>query len=155
MATRKPKVSNSRPARWGRAVESGLDASRQLEEMHDERVELQEEEAELLLTDPRTDVQEARLIEVRERLQEIEQTVQDLIDTVNAALEQLEDLRGEYESWYDNLPENLQDSNLGSKLSEITYLSFDVIGDSEDAQDATQALEEAENADLPLGFGRD
>jgi hypothetical protein len=63
-----------------------------------------------------------------------------------SALEELEDMRAEFEEWKDNLPENLQQSALGEKLSTVSDL---------DIQGALDTAEEAENADLPMGFGRD
>lgn len=63
-----------------------------------------------------------------------------------SALQVLEDLRSEYESWRDNLPENLQNSALGEKLNAVADL---------DIQSAIDVAEEADNADLPLGWGKD
>jgi hypothetical protein len=63
-----------------------------------------------------------------------------------AALETLLELQEEYQSWYDNLPENLQSSVVGGKLEEITSLDLD---------GALSTVQEAEGTDLPLGFGRD
>lgn len=63
-----------------------------------------------------------------------------------AALQDLEDLRGEFESWRDNLPEGLQQSALGEKLDTIADM---------DIESAITIAEEADGADLPLGFGRD
>lgn len=63
-----------------------------------------------------------------------------------AALEELEAIRAEYEEWRDNLPENLQGGALADKLNEVADL---------DIQSALDTAQEAEGADLPLGFGRD
>lgn len=60
-----------------------------------------------------------------------------------------DDLAGlveEFQSWYDNLPEQLQASPVGEKLQAITEMDMDSIG---------SAIEEAEGVDLPRGFGRD
>jgi hypothetical protein len=62
------------------------------------------------------------------------------------ALEKLEEIRQEYEEWRDNLPENLQNSALGEKLNTVADL---------DIQSAIDTVDEAENSDLPMGFGRD
>lgn len=62
------------------------------------------------------------------------------------ALETLEEIRGEFEEWKDNLPENLQQSALGEKLDAVVDL---------DIQSALDTANEADSADLPLGFGRD
>lgn len=62
------------------------------------------------------------------------------------ALQELVDIKSEYEEWLDNLPENLRDSALGEKLQAVVDLNLD---------EALDIASEAENADLPLGFGRD
>lgn len=63
-----------------------------------------------------------------------------------SALEELEEMRCEFEEWKDNLPENLQQSALGEKLDTVAGL---------DIQSALGTASEAEGADLPMGFGRD
>lgn len=62
------------------------------------------------------------------------------------ALEELDELRMEYEQWRDGLPENLQNSALGEKLNAVADM---------DIQSALDVAQEAEGMDLPLGFGRD
>lgn len=61
-------------------------------------------------------------------------------------LEELEDIRSEYEEWKDGLPDNLQSSALADKLETVCGI---------DIQGAIDVVGEAEDADLPLGFGRD
>lgn len=61
-------------------------------------------------------------------------------------LQELEELRTEYEDWQSNLPENLSSSALADKLSAVVDL---------DVQSAIDMVDEASGADLPLGFGRD
>lgn len=63
-----------------------------------------------------------------------------------AALEELQGIQQEFEEWKENLPENLQASALGEKLETITGI---------DLESALEAAQEAEQAELPLGFGRD
>jgi hypothetical protein len=64
-----------------------------------------------------------------------------------AALETLKAIQeDELEPWKDGLPENLQSSELGNKLDTICGI---------DISSALEAAEEAESADMPLGFGRD
>lgn len=70
-------------------------------------------------------------------------------DATSAALEalnDLEELRGEYEEWQGNLPDNLQGSNLNDKLQEVVDL---------DISGAIETVEAAEGVDLPRGFGKD
>lgn len=54
----------------------------------------------------------------------------------------LEQLKGEYEAWLDNLPEPLQEGNQGTRLTEAIEALERVVG----------LLSEIEP---PLGFGRD
>lgn len=62
------------------------------------------------------------------------------------AVSELLDIQSEFEEWRDSLPENLQQSAVGEKLETICDL---------DIQGAMDTLDEAENTDVPLGFGRD
>lgn len=62
------------------------------------------------------------------------------------AINELIDLKSEFEDWQSNLPENLANSALGEKLQAVCDIDLD---------SALSAIEEAEGADLPLGFGRD
>lgn len=70
-------------------------------------------------------------------------------DDLQGAFEDLASIREEYEEWRDNLPENMQSGALAEKLDAVVGLDFDVLSEVEGA------LDEAEGADLPLGFGRD
>ena len=63
-----------------------------------------------------------------------------------SALEELQSIQEEFEEWKDNLPENLQQSALGEKLETVCGI---------DLTSALDSVQEAESADLPLGFGRD
>lgn len=77
--------------------------------------------------------------------------VEAAITELNEAREALDKVRAEYEEWRDNLPESLQNSALGEKLQAVADLDM-----SDEAEaPAVDWLDEAENADLPLGFGRD
>lgn len=62
------------------------------------------------------------------------------------ALQELYDLQQEYEDWRNNLPDNLQDGALADKLAAME--DFDIEG-------AMDTVCEAEEAELPQGFGRD
>lgn len=66
------------------------------------------------------------------------------------ALNDLEELRAEYEEWRDGLPENLQNSALGEKLNAVADLDIQSVIDSLDS-----LIGEVDGMDLPLGFGRD
>ena len=71
------------------------------------------------------------------------------VNDLREAVDELESLREEYESWRDNLPESLQSSALGEKLETVCDLDFSCLDDAE------TVIDEAENADLPRGFGKD
>lgn len=62
------------------------------------------------------------------------------------ALQTLLDIQSEYQEWYDNLPESLQNSATGELLSTICDIDID---------SANSAALEALDAQTPLGFGRD
>jgi hypothetical protein len=64
----------------------------------------------------------------------------------SAALADLRALQEEYQEWLDNLPENLQSSAVGEKLTTVCEL---------DIEGALDTANEAEGVDLPLGFGKD
>jgi hypothetical protein len=62
------------------------------------------------------------------------------------ACEALKEVQEEYSEWYDNLPDSLQQSAVGEKLSAIQDL---------DLEPDLSGLEGVADMDLPLGFGRD
>ena len=64
----------------------------------------------------------------------------------NEALAELKELQEEYEGWKDSLPENLANSPVGEKLTAVCDL---------DIESAMSTVDDAEGAELPLGFGRD
>ena len=70
-------------------------------------------------------------------------------DELASAIEELKGLQEEYEEWKDNLPDNLQSSPIAEKLDTIGQIDFDVLDSVE------TAIDEAEGAELPQGFGRD
>ena len=62
------------------------------------------------------------------------------------SLEELVELQEEYGEWLDNLPEGLDQSNVAEKLEAVRDL---------DLETARETVSEADNTELPLGFGRD
>ena len=62
------------------------------------------------------------------------------------ALEELQEIQSEYEYWMESLPDNLRESAVAEKLESVTGIDF---------ASAIETVSEAEDADLPLGFGRD
>jgi chromosome segregation ATPase len=78
-------------------------------------------------------------------------------DAFESACEDLNEVRQEYEDWKDNLPENLQSSNLADKLSEVADLDIETAKDGvrTAVDEAVDLFETASGLDLPQGFGRD
>lgn len=78
-------------------------------------------------------------------------------ERLTTALEELKDLQSEYQDWRDNLPENLQSGSIAEKLDEICGLDFDSHTDTVDnaLSEVESVVSDAENAELPQGFGRD
>jgi hypothetical protein len=77
--------------------------------------------------------------------------------TLEDALATLREVQEEYESWKDNLPENMQSGATADKLEEICNLEVD--GAADEVSGALDTLEgmlgDAEGVELPRGFGRD
>ena len=84
------------------------------------------------------------------------------------AIQELANVKQEYQEWYDGMPENLQGSATGEKLSMICDIDVESanvdISAMQDAiraaieevvSEANEIIEEAESAELPVGFGRD
>lgn len=78
-------------------------------------------------------------------------------DDLASALSDLDGIRQEYEEWRDNLPESLQQSALGEKLDVVVDLDIESAANDplDNWGDLESLLDEAEGAELPLGFGRD
>jgi hypothetical protein len=81
-------------------------------------------------------------------------TFTDAQEGLIVALSELEDIKAEYQDWYDNMPDSTRDGPTGEKLSEIIEFDFD-LDDSASIEDFEEVVSNAEDADLPLGFGRD
>ena len=90
--------------------------------------------------------------------QGILENISDLAGELHGAVDNVRSIQEEYEEWHANLPEGLQESAMAEKLQAVIdlELNFDIsIEHDFDFAEITAALEEAELADLPLGFGRD
>jgi len=71
----------------------------------------------------------------------------DAAERAVAALEELRDMQGDFLCWQESLPENLQENGpMAEKLRTIIDI---------DLESAIQIATEAQDADVPLGFGRD
>lgn len=79
-------------------------------------------------------------------------TLSDAKEQFESAMENLASMKDEYEETLGNMPENLQQTAYGEKLQAIVDIDFEV---EIDLSDAEAAVDNAEGAELPLGFGRD
>lgn len=73
-------------------------------------------------------------------------------DDFESAMSEVDGIRLEFEEWFDNLDGKFEGSPLVEKLEAVKDLTTEV---EIDFSEAEAALDEAEGADLPLGFGRD
>lgn len=91
--------------------------------------------------------------------QQAREKVNDAASELAAALTDLYDIQQEYQEWRDGMPENLEQSATAEKLDAILDLSLDNNGCAEDVlgdwDSISTAIDDAESAELPLGFGRD
>lgn len=88
----------------------------------------------------------------RDAVTAAETKIGDVKDLIEGLLGELRDIQSEYEEWLDGLPENLQQSTLGEKLQAVVDIDLE---DCTDIEELETKINEAEGADLPLGFGRD
>lgn len=86
----------------------------------------------------------------REALDAAKQAFEDL----TSAMSDLADVKSEYEDWQGNLPDSLRYSPVGEKLDAVVAINTD-LDESSSLEEWEAAIDEAEGADLPLGFGRD
>jgi chromosome segregation ATPase len=97
--------------------------------------------------------------------EEIRSGLEGTLQGIEDALQNLRDVRDEeYQGWYDNLNEGLQQSPTGQKLDELLNIDLDPsmpelmeLPDFEelDMSAVESAAQEILDADLPQGFGRD
>lgn len=79
------------------------------------------------------------------------------LDVLESALGDLKEIQDEYVEWKDNLPENMQSSNVAEKLEAVCDLSIEDAATSirEALEELEGIISEAEGIDLPRGFGKD
>jgi predicted nucleic acid-binding Zn-ribbon protein len=91
----------------------------------------------------------------REAFDALQVAIDDNKDALEAALSELRELQEEYEQWRDNMPEGLQQSATGEKLSAIVD-DLEIPEEVEvDLSELDEAISNAEGMELPLGFGKD
>lgn len=112
---------------------------------------------------------QAALEAINEAAQQLDMdAVETAASDFESAMQELADVKQEYQEWYDNMPESLQNSATGEKLATISDIDVeganvyvdDIVSAIQEAieevlSEATDALSEAESAELPVGFGRD
>jgi hypothetical protein len=81
--------------------------------------------------------------------------VENLFFELEEPLNELRDLQAEYEEWYNNMPEGLQQGATGEKLMEMTNLDIPESVDASNIGEVLEFAESAEQLELPQGFGRD
>ena len=101
-------------------------------------------------------VAQENMDEVRQAVEIVKEKFADVV----LSFEAIKEVQEEYQEWLDGMPEGLDQSPTAERLEEVTNLDFESI--SEDALDFDSILSEvddmlgeAEQVDLPLGFGRD
>jgi chromosome segregation ATPase len=97
--------------------------------------------------------------------EEIKTGLEGTLQGIEDALQNLRDVREEeYQGWLDNLPENLQQSPVGEKLSALLEIDLEPSmpelmelpeWEELDMSEVENAAQEILDADLPQGFGRD
>jgi hypothetical protein len=94
----------------------------------------------------------AACAEVRKQLDHAA-LLQEQADEARNAIDfsELQAIKEEFSEW--SIPEGLENSPMGEKLSALEDL--DLEPDMDDMDAIGEALDNAEGADLPLGFGRD
>lgn len=95
----------------------------------------------------------AAVADCRSALEMIAEGLSKLEDAANA----LNEVRESYVEWKDNLPENLQQSATAEKLEAIESLDVESVHSNlQSAYDEAEGvIGEAEDMELPMGFGRD
>lgn len=108
----------------------------------------------------------ARLEEVIQGVRdELEEAIDEHSGKLSNAMDEIRSIQEEYNEWYGNMPEGLQNSATGEKLSTIEGMDLSVEFELADASaspefesnidEVESALDEAEGADLPMGYGKD
>lgn len=95
-----------------------------------------------------------RWMEAAGKAKEAIEAAREQLGEVESALDELRSIQEEYQEWKDNLPENLQQSALAEKLDQVCSLDFD-LGVEDLLNDIDTVVSEAEEVELPRGFGRD
>lgn len=84
-------------------------------------------------------------------------TIEGSLDALDTALAELRSIQEEFESWKDNMSENLASSPTGDKLEAVCELEIDTAADGirEAIEAVREVIDSAEGLDLPRGYGKD
>jgi hypothetical protein len=103
--------------------------------------------------------------ELRDELEDAKDDLENAISQLEERLENLRSIRDdEYQGWFDNMPEGLQQGPTGEKLSTLLEIDLEPSMpevpelpelDEVSFDDIESVAQEVLDADLPLGFGRD
>jgi DNA repair exonuclease SbcCD ATPase subunit len=85
---------------------------------------------------------------------ELEAKLTDAKSEIVSALEQLKEMADEFGEPYDNMPDGLQQSPYGQKCEAMQQLDLEA-SDEDELEELEAKVDEAEGAEVPLGFGRD
>ena len=149
-------AGTSRPQRWSNAAAKARTA-------HETLLGIQDK-----VNDDLAQAMQTLVDGIQEALDKANEEIGDARQDAIDALEELKEIQEEYQDWYDNMPYQLQDGPTGEKLSEVTNIDLDWEPDVDmtapevpdlsfelDLDDLESVIDEAENADLPRGFGKD
>lgn len=75
------------------------------------------------------------------------------LDDLQVAIDELKEIQESYQEWLENIPENMAESPTAEKLNVLTEI--DLEGLNTYLNDIENIIDECEEADLPLGYGRD
>jgi hypothetical protein len=132
----------SRPRRWRGAINRAESAIREV-------VSLKNETQELL----------DQMQDLRDQMQDLRDRAKDPLSEFESAVVDLICLQGEYDCW--TVPENLLDSRLQGKICNVTSINFKGLCEGSrdleqfDSDHAYRVLWEAQECNLPKGYGRD
>lgn len=127
---------NTRPKRWARACTHALGALEYLEEELPEEV-----------------FRESYLVTGFETLHSHVPDITVAMVVITDGVSEIESLQEEYQEWYDNMPEHLQEGDTGQALSAIGEISIPELNHST-LEELRDWFNEIEGQDLPRGFGR-
>jgi len=89
-----------------------------------------------------------------ERAEEIQAKLTDVKEEIADSLNELAEMAQEFGEPFDNMSEGLQASPFGQKCEAMLGMDLNASSD-EELEDLIAKIDEAEGAEIPLGFGRD